>query len=219
MAARNVVAAAGRENVAGARVAAGPCDHVEQPQCGLDAVIGRDHAEFGRADAVAANADVKRRPPRRCRGAKAHVGGNAVEVERAAAVDDDGDFGREPVRQRSSGQRIAQIGGERGGVQNFLGIETGERIAQNGNAVVRGDAERGDGIREKRRGLCAQPANLNAAARGDFDDAVAVLSRRGAKLHECAQARRCRSASAAPAIRRRSASAPKVRDRRRGGAR
>ena len=38
--------------------------------------------------------------------------------------------------KRALRQRAAQIGGERAGVENFLGVESGERIAENRNAVL-----------------------------------------------------------------------------------
>ena len=47
-------------------------------------------------------------------------------------------------------------------------------LAQDRNAISRRDAERGDIGREFRRRARAQAAHLDAAARGDFDDAVAV---------------------------------------------
>ena len=179
--------------------------------------LALNRTEFCRVYAVAANADEKRRRLWRYRGAKPHVGGNAIEMKRATAVDDNRNFGREPLRKRrSQPARCARSAASAAESEDFLGIEPGERVAEDrqGRRQRRCRARRPH--RRKAARMCAQPANLNAAARGDLDDAVAVLLRRRTKLRRMPQARRCRSASAAPAIRRRSASAPKVRDRRRG---
>ena len=62
--------------------------------------------------------------------------------------------------------------------------QSGQRIGQHRNAVARLDAERCHVRGEQRRRRRAQAADLDAAARGDLDDAVAVRPRRGAKASE-----------------------------------
>ena len=153
-------------------------------------------------------------PPCRRFGAQPHVGGKVIEVERAAAVDRRPKLSA-PVSQPARSARA------RGAIRRrarrhpkFPRVEPGERIAENRNAVCRGDIERGDSVGKARRRRGAQAADLDAAARGDFDDAVAMRARRRAQRRK-RRAEWCRSASAAPAIRRRSASAPTVRGRRR----
>ena len=101
------------------------------------------------------------------------------------------------------------------GIDKFFGIEAGQRIAVNGNAVRRGDAERGDGRRETRRRAALNPRIWMLPR-----DVISMTPlpccappRTGRRMR---RAESCRSAAAAPAIRRRSASAPTVPDRRRG---
>ena len=68
---------------------------------------------WDRVPAVAANADAKRRNAIDRLSAQAHVGGNAVEIERAAAIDRDRDFGGKSlapascVRARGANRRRA----------------------------------------------------------------------------------------------------------------
>ena len=64
---------------------------------------------------------------------------------------------------------------------------TGERIGEHRNAVIRRDAERSDVGCELRSGYGTQSADLDAAARRDLDDAVAVPSRRAAQFGECGE--------------------------------
>ena len=111
---------------------------------------------------------------------QSHVGGKPVEVERAAAVDGNRDFGREAGGQRSSREGAAQVSRKLVGVEDFLRVEPGKRVGQNGNTVCRRDIERGNGICEARSGCGVQSANLDAAACGNFHDSVAMLPRRRA---------------------------------------
>src|SRR5438874_2087944 len=75
-------------------------------------------------------------------------------------------------------------GGKRCGIENFPGIEAGEWIAQNRHAIRGGYAERSDLVGEFRCGASVQAAYLDAAARGDLDDAVAMATRRRAQSGE-----------------------------------
>src|SRR5580700_2382745 len=74
--------------------------------------------------AVAADADAKRRNAIDRLGAQAHVGGNTVETERAAAIDRDRDFRRKSLGERAVCESVAQVGGKRSRVNNLLRIET-----------------------------------------------------------------------------------------------
>ena len=100
-----------------------------------------------------------------------HVGGKRVEVQMATAVDDDRDLGRERkarVRNRPAHRR-RQVGG----IDHRRGI-VGEGIGNDRHALDRGDIERGDGGRKLRSPARRQAAHLQAAARRDFDRAIAI---------------------------------------------
>jgi hypothetical protein len=139
------------EHLARARVAATPRNNVEQADGGFDATRAGDDPEFDCARAVTGDADVKRRARVAHFRAKAHVGGNVVEVETSAAVDDDRDLGRDRCTSRSARKCSAQIAGERARVEHLFRIESGKRVAENGNAVRRRNLQRGDRRCEARR--------------------------------------------------------------------
>ena len=123
----------------------------------FDAVSVGNAAEMGGVPAVATNADAKRCDVIDSFSAQAYVGGNTVETERSAAIDCDRHFGGKSLRQRTLCERNAQIGGKRSGVDDFLGIETSQRIRQNRDAVSSCDAEIGDRRCETRRSSDARP--------------------------------------------------------------
>ena len=119
-------------------------------------------------------------------GPQADIGRDVVEMQRTAAVDDDGDLGGKARGERRSRQSPAHIMRDLAGVETFFLAEPGQRIRHHGNALVRRNAE-GSDVRRERAGACvAQAAKLDAAARGDFDDAVAVAPRGGAKAANAA---------------------------------
>ena len=156
-----------RNNIAQAGDAAMPRQNFKQTDSDFDTVATGNAAEVRRAPTVAANADAKRCNAINRFSAQAHVGGNAIETERTAAIDRDRDFGGKFLRQRILRERKAQIGGERAGIDDVFRIEAGQRIDQNRDAVLGRDAESGDRRRKTRCRRCAQSANLDAAARGD----------------------------------------------------
>lgn len=69
----------------------------------------------------------------------------------------------------------------RAGVQNLFGVEPAQRVIVHRNTVRRRDVEGGNGVGKTRSGRGVQSANLNTAAPGNLDDAVAVLPRRRAQ--------------------------------------
>jgi hypothetical protein len=177
--------AAGREDVArpcGASVAG---NDLEEPLRSFYCISRRDDTEIGRRRRIAGDADVKYGGAVPQIGAEAYVGGKAVEAQCTAAIDYDGNFRSEPRRQRGVRQRSAQIGSDGAGVENFVDVESGKRIGMDRNSVLSGDCERGDGVGKRRCRRRRQAANLDAAAAGDLDDAVAEFSPGGAKRGEC----------------------------------
>lgn len=124
------------------------CDNVEKPRRGFNGVGSGDHAEPGGARRVATDG--------KCNGiiavhrlrAKTNVGGQLFETGRAAAIDSDRDFGIESRVQGVLCDRTAQIGGDYAGIKVFAGIEAGQSIGQDRNAVRRDDVECGNIIGE-----------------------------------------------------------------------
>ena len=139
------------EHLARARIAATPRHHFEETDGSIDPARRRDDTDFDSACAVAADADAKRCAALAHFRAKTHVGGDFVEAETSAAVKGDRDFGRDRCAERSAHQRSAQIAGERARVEHLFRIESGERVAENGNAVRRRNLQRADRRREARR--------------------------------------------------------------------
>ena len=139
------------EHLARARIAATPRNHFEETDGSIDPARRRDDTDFDSACAVAAEADAKRCAALAHFRAKTHVGGDFVEAEASAAVDGDRDFGRDRCAERSAHKRSAQIAGERARVEHLFRIESGERVAENGNAVRRRNLQRADRRREARR--------------------------------------------------------------------
>ena len=107
-----------------------------------------------------------------------------IEMQRRAAVDRHRHLGRQARRERRSGQSLPQWRGERMGVEHVCVGQPGQRIGHHRNAVARLDPERCHLGGEQRRRRRAQAPDLDAAARGDLDDAVAVRSRRRAQAGE-----------------------------------
>jgi len=137
---RNTV---GREDVARPRHASVSCNDLEKAAGSFYSVSRSDDTEMGRSCRVAGDANVKHGGAIHQIGAEAYVGGEVVEAECATAIDGDGNFGREPLRQGRVRQRPAQIRGDGAGVENFLGIQSGERIGMDRNSIVGCDSERG----------------------------------------------------------------------------
>ena len=78
--------------------------------------------------AIAADADAHALRAVHRFSAQTHVGGNAVEIERAAAIDRDRDFGAKVLRPSDTPcERKAQIGGERAGIDDVFRVEAGQR--------------------------------------------------------------------------------------------
>ena len=78
-----------------------------------------------------------------------------------------------------------QVGGDGAGVENFLDVESGECVGVDWDSILGGDSKRVYRVGKKRRGRRGQAANLDAAAAGDLDNAVAEFLRRRAKRGEC----------------------------------
>ncbi len=164
------------EDIARPRRSSVPGNDFEQAARCFGAIGGRDDAEVGCGRSIAGDANMKYPAAMGRSGAKAYVGGNAVEGQCAAVVDDDGNLGCEPSLQRCARQRLAQVGGDGACVENFLAVESGKRIRVHRNSIIRGNGERDDGVGKARCGRRGQSANLDAAAAGDLDNAIAETS-------------------------------------------
>ncbi len=73
----------------------------------LGFIVGCDHTKLRRARCFFANADAKRHAVVYSLGAKTHIGSQLVEAQSSAAVDGNGNFGRQPRGERCSRQRTA----------------------------------------------------------------------------------------------------------------
>ena len=85
----------GSEDIARAGLAAAPRDFIKQSHCGFNGVAPCDVAQLGGVRFVASGADAKHHAAVRRLRTKPNVGRDRLEPNRAAAIDDDGDFGRE----------------------------------------------------------------------------------------------------------------------------
>jgi len=182
-----------------------------RPHSGYSHLTSRSRRRPVVPSAVALAASPRPRPCSRGRirrrrdGAQPDVGGQASRCSRL----------RRPIgRSRSSvpaaahnavGQRCAQLGGERPPSITCFGSSPAKRMLRSPARHPAPDAEPGHRSSEVGCGIVRQPAHLDAAARGDLDDAVAV-PQRGAESPAMASRRSFRSASAARAGRHRSAS-------------
>ena len=142
---------------------------------------------------------------------------NLVQRRPPAAIDDDRDLRPEPclpVRLPRCSARI--ISAKRSRVDDLVRIEPGQRAGLHRNAGAHRNAQPIDGCGETVLPILRQAADLQATARRDLDDAVAVCAPllRRARSRAWAKARRP-PGSAGPAVRRRSASAPTGQGRRR----
>ena len=90
-------------------------------------------------------------------------------------------FGASLRVARGCRQSLTQRRRERHGIRGSLRLQAGERIDQDRNAVGSRDAKRRNRIGKMRRRCRRQAAHLDAAARRDLDDAVAVSPRRRAQ--------------------------------------
>ena len=88
-----------RNNITCTRVVTALPNDVEQAGGDFDAVPDGDAADWNCALTVATNADAKRCNAIDRFSAQAHVGGDAVETERAATVDRHRDFGGKSLRK------------------------------------------------------------------------------------------------------------------------
>ncbi len=189
MAERNTAAPSARENVARARVAAASRHDFEQARGRLDAVRRRDDAE-----AVALRA--RRRQRRRASAtppciASARRRTSAASSARSSAPPPS--IATETLApslaasdRRASARRKSAASAR--GVENFLGIECRRAHCR--------ESERRPAAAMPSAAISAancgaepalKPAHLDAAARGDFDDAVAVRPRRRAQFGECGE--------------------------------
>ena len=142
-------------------------------------------------------------------GADAHIRRKRIEVQHAAAIDRHGDFWRQSCGERAAFERKTQVGRQRACIENLRRIEFGERDCVATAMPSATWISSAPMAAAKLPARCrAQAANLDVAARGDFDDAIAVAQRCRAQSGERLRARRCRPASAAPASRRQSPSVP-----------
>ena len=102
------------------------------------------------------------------------IGHHVSKGQHAAAIDDDGEFGREGERSRRDG--LAQRIGHRRRIGCLGGVDARERRNFDGDARLRHDAGGGKPFgKERHRGL-RQAAKLEIASGGDFDEAVAVFA-------------------------------------------
>src|SRR5262249_16999818 len=109
--------------------------------------------------------------------AKAQVGPERVEVQRATAIDHYGDFWRERRAQSDDLQRGAELGEERGNVCDLREIMPGESIADQRRPAVMHYSTSSHCLSEAAQGVIAEAADLDTAARGDLDDAISEPSR------------------------------------------
>src|ERR1700722_3843139 len=113
-----------RNNVAQAGNAATLRQNFKQTGGDFDAAYAGTAPEGDGILPVAPAADAKRCNAIDHLRAQAHVGRNTVETERAAAIDRDRDFGREPLGERAACESVAQVRGQRCCIDNLLRVET-----------------------------------------------------------------------------------------------
>jgi hypothetical protein len=118
------------------------------------------------------------------------IAGDVIEMQ-GAAIHNHRCLRRQPGGKRRRRKFVTPVGRQHAGADRLAGIKAGERIDQHRNAVARRDAERGDRGGEFRRRGGVKTAELDATARSDLDDAVAVRARRRAQACECLQRHRC----------------------------
>ncbi len=133
------------------------------------------------ATIFAGDGDNPESPGVRSRRGKTHIGGDAIHRQAAAAVDDHGDLRTQPSRQAGRFGRRSDPLDQGAGIGDLMRIETRQRSGLDRNAVAHGNAERIDLRREQGSAFCGQAANLQAAAGGDLDDAVAMAQGRFAE--------------------------------------
>ena len=114
-------------------------------------------------------------------GLQPNIGGKRVETDAPAAVNHHGDFRRE--RKSGVGDGLSKRRGDRLGIDQSGGIVR-QRIGEHRHALAKIDTEGLDRLGEQRRRDGTEPADLNAAARADLHDAVAVRARRVAEADE-----------------------------------
>ena len=108
MAARNAAPPSAPTMFARTGAVAAPADDIQQQQGDFDGAVRADRTRHQRAGAVAGNADANCGLAVGAFGGQPQVGGKAVQIQRTAAVDDDGQLGRKPSRKQGPGQRLAQ---------------------------------------------------------------------------------------------------------------
>ena len=154
-------------------------------------MLGSDGADGGRGLGIATDGDVKvcatRLRPH------PHVGRDRVEVKHSSAIDRDGDFWTNVGGERRRCNRVAQVRGDGAGIGGFSGIQAREWIAQDRWTLAKCQVDAGDRCRELLYGVFRQSADLNASARSDLDDAVAVPARGRAQGRERLARHRCAS--------------------------
>jgi len=115
-------------------------NRLKQPRDHIDRIRGCDRTDRRGARRIAAEPHM---PPRKSgAGAQANVGPDGIEMQRRAAIDHDGDFRSQLGREGSRGNPLAQCVGEVVGVNWLVGLNAGERIGENRDAVACVDTER-----------------------------------------------------------------------------
>ncbi len=152
----------------------------------VDALRRHDDAELDRACPVAADAHAQRHRAVVRLGAQTHVGRERFgEVERAAAVDGNADTLapalRRATRRASARRNSPQERRRREFPPRRVPASGLVRTGMPSSAAMPSAAMSVGKARRRRRG---QAANLDAAAAGDFDDAVAARPRRRAQCGE-----------------------------------
>ena len=132
----------------------------------------------------------RQRPRRRAR-RQPDIGHDSIHARRAAAIDHDRHLRAEPAFQPGSCDALANALGKRRRIGDFVRIEPGKRAGLDRHAAAYGDAERIDIAAKLHRRSRRQPPDLQTAARGDFDDAVAVTARRFARARSMLGRKSC----------------------------
>ena len=147
-----------------ASVAAQAAPSVRSPRNGVAVTRIAGHGEPPDNAAV----DARRRQP--------DVGHDLIHSGPSAAVDHDRHLWAEPRFQPGRGDALANALGERARVGDFLRIESGQRRRLDRHAGAHRNTQRIDIARQAQCRSRRQPPDLQIAARGDFDDAVAVAA-------------------------------------------
>ena len=200
-----------------AHVATALRDDFQESNRGFCRLRNRDGTECGGAGTIAADGNPQHIAAVIRLRFEPHVCRYSIKAERAAAVDDDGDFQAPAVLTSDRCASLpAQIGSEGAGIEEFRRVDAGEGIASEPECRPGPQCRaRQSSPQNAAPSAAVQAAHLDAAARGDFDDAVAVRARGGAERGERIERNGADRKRPRPTNHRRSASARKAQDRRR----